>query len=555
MKLQKRGNFRKSSAGTSIRTVLIQSAGILSYIILLLMRIPLSKVIGDAGMGLFAPAFEIFMMITFVLSYSMTGAMSGVIRYRVKREQHRNAKSVFHAVFLMNILLSVILGAALVFAASKTADFFVLESLSRMAVLAAAPAILFSAVIGTFRGYFNGYGLGTLSAHSQYIEKVSMLFFASGCGGTFYTYGKKVSALLQSADYGFAYGALGAMVGVMLSQAVTTIYLLVIYLLYSRTLRGRIKEDGSKRGESQFSIQRNVFVNCIPMAIVTLFTNLFMLIDQRMFNYCMNKRVEELGEVRTAMWGAYYSKFTVLIGIGAALCLLTVSAASGKIKIAYDREEYRLMRERLEKAVSRLSILAFPLSVYLAALSEAVVECFYKNEMEHITSWIQKGAVIIPLCGFGFFFAQLLYKMRMLKELFLSVFVSMAVHIVIAYLFVQKALLGADGIIYALIAYFALFAALNFLFVTRNLKYRQNWLAGVAFPAAAACVSGLAVMLIGRFMLEPAGAAVTILSGTVAGVFLYITLLMILRVIGEEELSRIPLGFFFIMFGKNIGVL
>ena len=162
MKLQKRGNFRKSSAGTSIRTVLIQSAGILSYIILLLMRIPLSKVIGDAGMGLFAPAFEIFMMITFVLSYSMTGAMSGVIRYRVKREQHRNAKSVFHAVFLMNILLSVILGAALVFAASKTADFFVLESLSRMAVLAAAPAILFSAVIGTFRGYFNGYGLGTL---------------------------------------------------------------------------------------------------------------------------------------------------------------------------------------------------------------------------------------------------------------------------------------------------------------------------------------------------------------------------------------------------------
>ena len=164
------------------------------------MRIPLSKVIGAAGMGLFAPAFEIFMMITFVLSYSMTGAMSGVIRYRVKREQHRNAKSVFHAVFLMNILLSVILGAALVFAASKTADFFVLESLSRMAVLAAAPAILFSAVIGTFRGYFNGYGLGTLSAHSQYIEKVSMLFFAYGCGGTFYTYGKKVSALLQSAD-------------------------------------------------------------------------------------------------------------------------------------------------------------------------------------------------------------------------------------------------------------------------------------------------------------------------------------------------------------------
>ena len=65
----------------------------------------------------------------------------------------------------------------------------------------------------------------------------------------------------------------------------------------------------------------------------------------------------------------------------------------------------------------------------------------------------------------------------------------------------------------------------------------------------------MAVILIGKFMLEPAGAAVTLLTGIVAGVFLDVTMLMILRVIGEEELSRIPLGFFFIMFGKNIGVL
>ncbi len=114
----------------------------------------------------------------------------------------------------------------------------------------------------------------------------------------------------------------------------------------------------------------------------------------------------------------------------------------------------------------------------------------------------------------------------------------------------QKALLGADGVIYAMIAYFAVFAGLNFVFLSRNLKYRQSWLSGVAFPAAAAVVSGLAVMLIGRFMLEPAGAVVTIITGIVD-----LTMLMVLRVIGEEELSRMPFGFFFIMFGKNIGVL
>lgn len=555
MRLQKRDNFRGNSVIAAIRTPLIQSAGILSYIILLLMRIPLSKTIGDVGMGLFAPAFEIFILLTFITSYGVTGAMSGMIRYRAKREQHRNAKKVFGAVLFMDLLISGVFAALLVFLSSRIADVLVLESLSRMAILAAAPAIILSAVNGTIRGYFNGYGLGTLTAHSQYIEKISMIFFALGCGSAFYTYGGKVSALLLRTEYSFAYGALGAMVGVAVSQAVTLVYLLVIYVIYAASLRSTIKADSGKRGESRYAIQRTVLLNCFPMAVVAIFTNVFMLIDQRFFNYCMNVRVEELGEVRTAMWGAYYGKFTVLIGIGASVCLFGVSAMTGRIKNAYEREDYRIMRERLGKAICKLAMFAFPTAIYLAALAGAVVKTLFKGETEAVTGWIRKGSVMIVLCVFSFFFAQLLFRMRMFMELFISVAASLLVHVLLAYLFVQKALLGADGIIYALITYFAVFGALNFMFITRNLKYRQNWLSGVAFPAAAALISGLAVMLIGKFMLEPAGAAVTILTGIVAGVFLDLTMLMVLRVIGEEELSRIPLGFFFIMLGKNLRVL
>ena len=555
MNVRKRTVPGRNSVLAAIKTSLIQSAGILSYVILLIMRIPLSKVIGDAGVGLFAPAFEIFMLVTFITSYSVTGAMSGMIRYRVKREQHRNARRVFGAVFIMDLVISSVIAAVLVLMASKIADFVILESLSRMAVLVVAPTIVLAALIGTFRGFFNGYGLGTLTAHSQYIEKISMFLCALGCGRTLYAYGNKVSALRQNAEFSFAHGAMGAMLGVLLSQVITTIDLLIIYLFYSRTLRDRIKAESGKGGESQYSIQRTVLLNCIPMAIVAVFTNLFMLIDQRMFNYCMNKRAEELGEIRTASWGAYYGKFAVLIGAGAALCLLGVTVTVSKIKNAYDKEDYRIMRERLDKAVCKLSITAFPIAVYLAALAEAIVMCLYKHETAAVGAWIQKGAVIIVLCSFSFFFAQLLFRMHMLRELFVSILASMIVHILVAYLFVQKALLGADGIIYALIAYFAVFCVMNFLFISRNLRYQPGWFTCVAFPAAAAVVSGLVVMLIGRFMLEPAGAAVTILTGIVAGIFLDLTMLMILRVIGEEELSRIPLGFFFIMFGKNIGVL
>ena len=179
----------------------------------------------------------------------------------------------------------------------------------------------------------------------------------------------------------------------------------------------------------------------------------------------------------------------------------------------------------------------------------------YKGEVDTEVLWIQKGVIIIVLYGFCFFFAQILYKTHMLRELLLTTVVSLLAHTLIAYLFVQKALLGADGVIYALIAFFALYGGLNFFFVSRNLKYRQDWLGGIVFPAAAAGVSGVVVMIMSKLLLEPVGGALTVLIGILVGLFFYITFLMILKVIGEAELSRIPLGFFFIMLGRNIGVL
>ena len=158
--------MRLSFMNKNVKNQMVLTAGMWSYIILLLFRIPLSRVIGDAGIGLFAPAFELFWLISLFTAYSMTKAMSGIIRYRVKREQYKNAGKVFKAAFFINLFVSIVLAAVLVLLARVIADIVFLESLSRMAILVTAPAIIFAALIGIFRGYFNGYGLGVLVAHS-----------------------------------------------------------------------------------------------------------------------------------------------------------------------------------------------------------------------------------------------------------------------------------------------------------------------------------------------------------------------------------------------------
>lgn len=536
-----------------IKNQMVLTAGLWTYMIWLLMRIPLSRVIGDAGMGLVAPAFELFWLVALFTSYSMSRAMAGSIRYRVKREQYRNAGKVFKAAFVINLIVSVVLALLFVLLARVMADILFLESLSRMALLAVAPVIIFSALIGTFRGYFSGYGLGVLVAHSQYLEKITMVVCTLICGNIFYSYGEKVTVLLKADNYVYAYGALGVMTGVLLSQMITILYLLVIYVIYSGTLKGKIGQDNSRKMETQYSLQRLLLNNSVPLALIAIMANILILIDQRMFNYCMNK--SDMGHVRTALWGSYYSKFAVLIGVGAAFVCLSIHSLTGKIYNAYEKEEYRVMREWIGKAVRRICITAFPIAIYMAVLSEAVVKCFYKGMTNETVVWVQKGAVLILLYGFSFLFGQLLYKLHMVRELLITTVISLVIHVLAAYLMIQKAMMGADGVVYSLILFFLSETVLGFLLVSRNLKYRQEWITDVAFPAAAACVSGLVVLLLNKLLFGSVGAAITIVIGCLAGVFLYVMLLMVLKVIGEAELSRMPFGFFFLMLGRNMGIL
>lgn len=553
MRLRKRERLQDGLISRAVINPLVQFSGVFSYAILLVMRIPLMNVIGDAGIGLFAPAFELFFLITLFTSYGMTNAISGIIRYRVKREQYRNAKRVFRAAFFMDFFVSVAAAVIVAATARVIADILVLEPLSRMAVIAAAPVMIFASFIGTFRGYFNGYGLGMLTAHSQYIESISMLICVLFSSGLFYDHGLKVAALKQNEALAYAYGALGAMLGVMLSQLITTIHLLLMYIIYAGTLRGKLGMDNSRRMETQYSMQRMILDNGVPIAVVAILTNVFMLLDQRMFNFCMNR--QEMGEVRTALWGNYYGKFAVFVGVGTVFGVLSVYALTGRIGNAYEREEYRVMRDRIGKAVRKLCIVVFPIAIYMAILANAAVTFLFADENAEVVSWIQKGAAVIVLYGFCFLFGQLLYRLHMIRELFFTTLLSLLIHVLAAYLLVQKAYLGAEGLVYSLIIFFAVYAALNFFFISRNLKYRQEWFGGVVFPAVAAGVSGVVVGLVNSLLLEQVGGGLTVLIGVLTGLFFYVTFLMILRVIGEAELSRMPLGFFFIMLGKNIGVL
>lgn len=553
MKLQKREiSFGTEKNQRSSKGSMTTYAVMIAYMISLCIRIPLSRMIGDEGIGLFAPAFEIFSLITLIFSYGISRTMTGLIRYRMKREQYKSARKVFHMALKLSLLISVLFALVLVFASGFFSEILVLEAMCKKAVLVVAPAVILTALVNVFRGYFNGNGFGVLVAHSHYIEKIAMLI-AVIIGGRFAYegYGIKAAALYHNDTVAYAYGAMGAVCGIVISQLITLIYLLFVFIIYSGTWKRQLMQDSGRRMESNGEITGMLIGNSIPVALIAILSNVFMLIDQRFFNYCMNQTGQT---ARTALWGSYYGKFATLTGIGAAIVCLAVQSHIGKTAASYEKEEYRMMRDRIGGAVKKLCITAFPIAIFLAVLAEAFIKGLYQGESELAISMLRRGTVIIFFYGAAFLFGQLMIKMRMLIELLIALAISLIFHILSVFLFVKKGLMGAEGVVYSVMIFTVILAVSCFLLVCRKVQYRQEWLYCFAFPAVAACVSGLLVMLLNKLLLSIVGNIATILICCLVSTFLYMLLLIILRVVNEGEVSDLPLSGIWIAIGRMIGV-
>lgn len=554
MKLRKKeasysgGGIRKNNRGN-----LAVNAGIITYMLMLGMRIPLSGIIGDAGIGLLAPAFEIYMMVTLLFSYGISRTMTGLIRYRVKRGQFKNAGKVFRTALRLSLLLGLLLALILTILSGFLSETVFLEAMSVRVILAVVPITVLTALVNVLRGFFNGNGYGPLVAYSQYIEKIAMLIAGLIGGRLSYGYGQKVAALLKNDAPAYANGALGVMVGVMIAEIITLVYLLAAYAFSSGSWKRQQMQDAGRRVESNGEIMGMLLGNGLPMALVILLSNSFMMIDQRFFNYCMNRG--EMGDIRTAIWGSYYGKYAALTGIGAAFVCLAVHGSIGKIAVAYEKEEYRLMRERIGTAVKKVCVTAFPAAVLLAVLAECFVTGLYKGESEQAVQALRQGTIVIVFYGTAYLFCQLMLKMRMVKELLFCLAVSLAVHILALVLFVQNGLLGAEGVVYSVILFTGVLAVMGFVLVSRRVSYKQEWLYSFAFPAASAAVSGLVVMLLNRMLSALIGAVPMLLVGCLVGIILYMILVVLLHVVNEGELSEMPFGGVWIAVGRLLGVL
>jgi Membrane protein involved in the export of O-antigen and teichoic acid len=515
-------------------------AGLIAYLIGLIIRIPLVHIIGDKGLGFFAAGMELLAVLSAVFSYGISKTVMLLVKYRAKRDMFKSAKKVYRSALFFTMAISILAAVFVFFFGEFIAQTFVLEYMGYLAVMAVAPAILLSGLLGVIRGYLQGMGAMTPTVHSKLLEKVIMLFACLMLAAERYNYGLKVAALLRNDDYAAAYGAMGAAIGVSIAGGVAVLHMVFIKLAYTGTFKQQLAKDTSKYVESNGQIISMFFSVALPYLLCALLYNMNYLVDQRIFNYAMNR--QERGSIRVAHWGIYYGKYSVIIGIFAVACALAAVSGIPRIAQMYEKQEYGEAKYRIESKVHHLVILSIPCAVWTAVLAEPMVGMLFTGDQDTAAKLLRTGSSVIVVFAFSYFFMSLLQRIRKIRIVILGGLAAFVVHLIFLLALINSTKLGIVAVALGLLVFWLVACIAGFIGVMQSVRFSVDWIRTLGVTAIAAGASGLLGLFLSKLLIGLIGNAATFILCFVLCIIVYLVVLIALKGVREDELEDIPGG-------------
>lgn len=504
----------------------------ISYMLLLAGRLPLYHVIGQEGMAYYAIGAELALLAGGMIGYSLKEACAALIRYRTRREQYKNAGKIFHRALVLAFAAGLVLGVVLQLGCQWFVGEVFALPLAVMGVRMALLAVPFLTAAGVFCGYFQGYGMKAPGVHADFIFAV--LFTAAACiGGTWWMdYGDKVADLLHDERFRYVYGAVGAGAGLVIAAVFSFLYLLILYLVFRRSLEKTDTREYARNQEGKAQVYRALLGSGGFYVLFYLAFYSSELIKAVLY-FVIGKEQEQA----VVRYGMFYTGCEALI-----LSLILFFGAFFYLsvrKVAYfkERDDHRMARERLGILIHHGTAVVMMTAVLIAVLSEELLGMILGKQGEGLAAALQIGCICVVAGTLAVFMVLLLLRMQH-GTLVVAMGGVAAVSELILTVVLLK--LHTDGILalsFGTLFFYLILAVGGFVFVSRELQYRPDWIRLAAVPAVVAAIAGVLVLLLKKALLPAVGRELSVLICLILGVCIDLLLLFLSRNLREEELS------------------
>ncbi len=502
-------------------------AGLICKVIGAFFRIPLYNMLGD-GMQYYEAVYPFYSALLVISSAGLPTAISRMVAERVTVGDYAGAKVVFRKAQALLLGIGLVTTAAMLFGADYLAAMTVGEG-AAISFRAMAPALLIVSLMCAYRGYLQGMQLMTGTAVSQVVEQAGKLIIG-------------LTLVKLWMPRGLTYGAMGAVVGVTLSELIA---LIVIACFYLRRRKELMPQQACGASSGDQGIIRGLLAIAIPVTIGASIMPITGIVDASM----IKRTLIEIGFSEAAASMRYVclrSNVTNIINMPAVLTTALAMSLVPAISAARASKDMRAVHNASAMGIKLAMLVGLPCTVGLFVLGGPAIDLLYTIDAQRL----KIATELMYTASIGVAFLSLVQTMTGILQgvgkqhiPVINLAIGGVCKVIIMLTLMRNPHIEIQGAAISTVACYAVAGILDTLYLIRYIKLKVNVLDTFIKPLLAALAMGAAAFFSYQFFIARVHSnTISTLLAIAAGVIIYAAIILFSRMFTNEDLSFVSWG-------------
>ena len=467
---------------------ILAAASILSRIIGLLYRAPLTAIIGDEGNGYYGTAINIYTIVLMVSSFGVPSAISKQMAQKMAVGDYRNAQKVFHCSMIYALAVGIAGSLLLYFGAGALVP---PNSVPVLQVF--APTVFLFGILGVLRGYFQANQSMLQTSVSQILEQIAnavvSILAAYLLMQTVMGQGKTIEAIR---------GAMGSALGTGSGVLVALIFMVFVYMRHRGMFMERVNADAEHEEEPFGPLMKETILVITPFILSSFIMNLTTSLNQTIFIKIMIQYRHWEEALTTTLYGLFSNKAVVITNIPISIATAVAAAILPNISTSFAQGDLEETRRRSINAIRMTLVIAVPCAVGLLALAKPVTMLLFPQweTLDTASILLMELSVTVIFYSIGTIMNAILQSIGRIHMPLVSAGIALAIQTLVLFALMFLTELGGHSLAICSLLYSALIFAIDSYFICRYLDMKIPFGKVYARPIAAAAVMGIVTRIV-----------------------------------------------------------
>ena len=459
-------------------------AALISKVIGLLYKSPLSEIVGEIGIGYYGLAQNAYLILLMIASFSIPQAVSKVIAERLAFKEYKNAQKFFRGALIYTMILS---GASALFCLFGAK--YMIPSNQPGATLALqvlAPTIFLSGILGVYRGYFQAHSNMLPTSLSQIIEQILNAAVSIGAAWLF------IHFFSDGTKEGIAkWGAAGGTVGTGAGVLIALLFMAAAYEVNRKQIARHVRADQTGKEDSYREIFRVLFLIVTPIIFSSFIYNINGYINGVMYSELAGRQGVN-SEVVSTLYGEYSVYFLTIINIPLTLAGAAPTSMIPEVSALYAQHRRKAARRKIDEATQLSMFISIPAAVGLAELAYPITRLLFPNTNGTAGTLLLIGAVTIIFNTNSNVSNGVLQGIGKANLPMWNAAIALVINVGLLVALLQLTSLGIYAVLVATIVYSIVICILNDISMKKYIHYKNPWGTVYLCPLLASIPMGVA---------------------------------------------------------------